>query len=306
MPCKYLKTFLLAGAILVAHFQWAEAAQTDFLDVPFATVDGHTLKLDLFMPEKVESPYLVIWIHGGGWAGGDKKWCNVKWLRGQGYAVASISYRLSGQAVFPAQIHDVKAAVRWLRAHAEEYGYRTDRIAVSGASAGGHLATLLGLTPDVEALEGKVGDHLDQSSRVDVVLDFYGAMDFIQRAKNQPWATLRKGGVVFNLLGGPVDELEDMARLASPVFHVTPDDPPLLLVYGVGDETVRIGQGQRIFNRYLEEGLPVEFHALDIHVHGGDVYFQKVTRAIVESFLEKHLLGIDPTLAAEEAGNLQQ
>lgn len=289
MPCNYLKAVLVIGVFLGTNFHTTEAGQTDLLGIPFATVDGHELKLDLFLPENVQSPYLLIWIHGGGWRGGNREICNLRWLHKHGYAVASVSYRLSQQAVFPAQIHDVKAAVRWLRAHAEEYGYRTDRIAVAGASAGGHLATLLGLTADVETLEGSVGDHLDQSTRVDGIIDYYGAMDFIQRAKTQPHETLDSRGVVYQLLGGPVDQLEDMARLASPVYHVTPDDPPLLILHGTGDGTVLIDQAVRIMNRYLEVGLPVELHAHDIQMHGGDVYDRVTNRLIVLDFLDKHL-----------------
>lgn len=289
MPLKFLKLILLFCVLSLSGIQLEGRDEGEYLDVPFAKVDGRELLLDLFMPQDVESPYLVVWIHGGGWRGGSKEICNLRWLHKHGYAVASVSYRLSQQAVFPAQIHDVKAAVRWLRAHADEYGYRTDRIAVAGASAGGHLATLLGLTPDVEALEGTVGDHLDQSTRVDLIIEYYGAMDFIQRAKNQPWATLKPGGVVYQLLGGPVDQLEDMARLASPVYHVTPDDPPLLILHGTGDPTVRIDQAVRIMNRYLEVGLPVELHAPDTLIHGGDAYDRVTNRLIVLDFLDKHL-----------------
>src|SRR6185295_6679368 len=110
-------------------------------------------KLDLYLPERASEPSpLIIWVHGGGWQNGSKDGCpplRSGYVR-RGYAVASINYRLSGHAVFPAQIEDCKAAIRWLRAHAKEYGYDADRIGVWGASAGGHLVALLGTTSDVK------------------------------------------------------------------------------------------------------------------------------------------------------------
>ena len=114
----------------------------------FAKVDGQELTLDLYVPDGASAakPKLVVWIHGGGWRGGSKNKPPLRKLSDCGYAVASISYRFTDQAIFPAQIHDCKGAVRWLRAHADEYGYAADWIAVAGSSAGGHLALLLGVS----------------------------------------------------------------------------------------------------------------------------------------------------------------
>jgi hypothetical protein len=136
-------------------------------------------KLDLYLPEKADGPLpLIIWVHGGGWQNGSKDGCPP--LRGgyieRGYAVASINYRLSGHAVFPAQIEDCKAAIRWLRAHAKEYGLDAKRFGVWGSSAGGHLVALLGTSGDVKEFD--VGANLDQSSRVQAVCDYYGPTDF--------------------------------------------------------------------------------------------------------------------------------
>jgi acetyl esterase/lipase len=260
-----------------------------FKDLVFATVDDRELKLDLYLPESAENPPLVVWIHGGGWSGGNKKWCPVKWLADHGYAVASVSYRFSQQAKFPAQIHDVKAAVRWLRANAEQYGYDPERIAASGASAGGHLAALLGVTAGVGALEGEVGEHLDESSKVNVVINYYGASDFILRSRTQPERANAVGSVVYELLGGPASVLTEKAVLASPAFYVTRDDPPLMIVHGVDDKTVLIDQAVRLFTCYLEAGLPVELHALEGLGHGGDEFYTGTNRQLVLDFLEKHL-----------------
>ena len=142
--------------------------------------NGHERhKLDLFVPEKADGPLpLIIWVHGGGWQNGSKDGCPP--LRDgyteRGYAVASINYRLSGHAVFPAQIEDCKAAIRWLRAHAKEYNLDPQRFGVWGSSAGGHLVALIGTSGDVKEFD--VGANLDQSSRVQAVCDYYGPTDF--------------------------------------------------------------------------------------------------------------------------------
>ena len=123
-------------SLMAAH---ADEAGQVIKDIEFAVADGHSLKLDLYLPEKPQGSSLLVWIHGGGWRKGSREKCLLNWLPKHGYTVASISYRLSDVAKFPAQLHDCKAAVRWLRAHAPKYGYRTGKIAVAGASAGGHL-----------------------------------------------------------------------------------------------------------------------------------------------------------------------
>jgi len=266
-----------------------QAERTVLKDIPFASIEGKDLMLDLYLPEEAENPPLVLWIHGGGWSGGNKKWCHVKWLTDHGFAVASTSYRLSQHAKFPAQIHDVKAAVRWLRAHAESYGYDPERIAVAGESAGGHLAALLGVSGGVKALEGDIGEDTGVSSRVSAVVNYFGASDFILRSKTQPSRADMVGSVVYNLLGGPASVLKEQAVLASPAFHVTPNDPPMLILHGVKDNTVLIDQAVRLFEAYIKAGLPVEFIAPEELGHGGDAFYEGLNREVVLEFLKRHL-----------------
>ena len=257
-------------------------------NIEFANVDGHSLKLDLYQPAKGDSQ-LVVWIHGGGWRSGSKDRCPVTWLTGHGYSVASISYRLTDKATFPAQIHDCKAAVRWLRANAEEFGYSTDRIAVAGSSAGGHLAALMGTSGDVKDLEGTVGGNLDQSSRVDAVVDFYGATDFVLRSKTQPSRANKEGSVVYLLLGGGADKKVKLAKAASAAFHVTPDDPPFLIFHGDKDNKVLLDQSQRIVEVYKKAGLPITLHVLEGSGHGGEEFYQGHRRKLIVKFLKQHL-----------------
>src|SRR5882724_6636713 len=145
------------------------------LDLPYVE-NGHSQqKLDLYLPAQPKGP-LLVWIHGGGWRGGSKARPPGLALVKNGVTVASVEYRFSQHAIFPAQIEDCKAAIRWLRAHAAEYGYRKDMVAVWGASAGGHLVALLGVTGQVKDFD--VGANLDESSAVQCVIDWFGPADF--------------------------------------------------------------------------------------------------------------------------------
>ena len=258
-------------------------------DIEFANVHDHSLKLDLHLPAETKNAPLVVYIHGGGWQGGSKNGCPLTWLTDHGYAVASISYRLTDKAIFPAQIHDCKSAIRWLRANAAKYGYSTAKIAVSGSSAGGHLAALAGTSGDVKELEGTVGGNLDQSSRVNAVIDFYGATDFVLRSKTQPHRANKEGSVVYKLLGGGADQKVELAKQASAAFHVTKDDPPFLVFHGDNDKTVLLDQSQRINEVYTSAGLPITLHVLKGSGHGGSEFYSGERRGLITDFLDKHL-----------------
>lgn len=289
MPLTPVLRFVLMMAPAVVSIQALAAPPTVRKDIEFASVDGHRLKLDLYLPDESKDAPLVVWIHGGGWRGGSKNNCPISWLTDDGYAVASISYRLTDKAIFPAQIHDCKAAVRWLRANAADFSYRTDRIAVAGSSAGGHLAALMGTSGGVKELEGAVGGNLDQSSRVDAVIDFYGATDFVLRSKTQPHRANKKGSVVYLLLGGGADRKVELAKQASAVFHVTKDDPPFLVFHGDSDKTVLPDQSERIKDVYTKAGLSIDLHVLKGAGHGGNEFYTGERRDIIRAFLAEHL-----------------
>lgn len=286
--------FLIIALSLAIGPRIADADAPTHADLVFATVEGKDLKLNLFLPENVEAPPLVIYIHGGGWRSGSYEKCPVTWLRDHGFAVASVGYRLVDVATFPAQIHDVKAAVRWLRAHAEDYGYDGNRIGVSGSSAGGHLSMLLGVSSGVEALEGTVGDHLDQDSHVDAIVDYYGASDFVLRSRTQPSKTEEPGGSAYGLLAGSTKKQPEKATLASPAFHVTEDDPPMLVIHGKKDPTVLFDQAERIRDAYNTQGLELEFCPIEEGRHGGNEFYQGEYRDRVIAFLTKHLQAKNP------------
>ena len=284
MNLTILKLFILAGSML----QFASVAKSNesIKDIEFARVGNHSLKLDLHFPlNKKESP-LVIWIHGGGWYKGSKNDCKIDWLTEHGYSVASISYRLSQVAKFPAQIHDCKGAIRWLRANEDKYDYNCDHLVVAGASAGGYLAALLGTSHKVEILEGNVGGNLNHESSVSGIIDFYGPTDFILRSRTQPHRANKVGSVVYNLLGGGADKKVKLATLASPVTHVSKDDPPLLIFHGDEDETVLIDQSEAITHAYSKNNLPVEMNTLKGKKHGGSAFYTGKSREKVVQFLK--------------------
>ena len=255
-------------------------------NLQYAEVDGKPLLLDLYLPEKPEGSPLVVWVHGGGWKSGSKQRCFLKWLANFGYTVASINYRLVDVAKWPAQLHDCKAAIRWLRANSKTYGYNPDCVIAAGSSAGGHLVALLGTTGDNNELEGTVGGNGEQSSRVQAVVDYYGATDFLLRSKTQSWKVNKPGSVVYNLLGGPANQLVEKAKQASAKFHVTPDDPPLLVFHGVKDTTVLMDQTDAIEAAYEKAGLPVTVYRLENSGYGGTEFYTGKNAEHLCAFLE--------------------
>ena len=174
MLSKFMQvTISLFMMILVSGIA-ASAEPTKVADLPYATVNGIELKLDLYRPGENARPGIIVWVHGGAWRGGSKKDMPLGSLVSAGYVVASVDYRLSPQAPFPAQVHDIKAAIRFLRAKQRDYGIDASRVVIAGASAGGHLAALVGVTNSHAELEGRVGEYLDQSSQVDAIVSFFG------------------------------------------------------------------------------------------------------------------------------------
>ena len=244
-------------------------------DLVFAEVAGQKLKLDLHIPSTEEKPPVVVWIHGGGWRGGSRGVQRLSGITEHGFAIACISYRFTDKAVFPAQIHDCKAAVRWLRANADRFGYNADWIAVAGSSAGGHLALLLGTSGRIAELEGDVGDNLEHSSRVQAVIDYFGPSDFVLRGKTQPERAYSNKSGSYALLGGKDGNLAPaMERFASPATYVSADDPPLLIFQGTADKTVLPDQSERIAKLYADARLDVQLVMIEGAQHGGMRFFQ--------------------------------
>jgi acetyl esterase/lipase len=238
-----------------------------YVGATYAAPGGYRpLLLDLWVPEATTTPPLVVWIHGGGWMMGDRRYLPETLRPNQvfdalldaGLAVATIDYRHALEAPFPAQLHDAKAAIRWLRAFSDELGISTERIGVMGESAGGHLAALVGLTaqrPDLEGTHGVAGP----SSAVDVVVDWYGPADFSTMPRMQPPPHIA-AKLEPAMLVPPEDQLTrglEGAALAdaSPITHVTPDAPAFLLVHGTADWLVPYDQSEQLHAALTAAGV---------------------------------------------------
>ncbi|HJX03294.1 MAG TPA: alpha/beta hydrolase [Dehalococcoidia bacterium] len=222
-----------------------------FLDIPYA-VQSRAQKLDIYLPVSAKVPYPVIALfHGGGWSMGDKRHGIAELaepLLARGYAVASVNYRLTDEAIFPTQIYDAKAAIRWIRANGKKYNFDLRRLIAWGASAGAYLAALLGTSGDVEGLEDLSMGNPEQSSRVNAVYDLYGPIDFLQmdpQREQLGYAVLHDTDFAAeeHLMGCPVSKAPEKCRAANPMTYIRPDNPPFYIQHGKADEAVPYLQG---------------------------------------------------------------
>jgi len=249
-------------------------------------------KLDLYLPATGSGWPLVVSIHGGAFRMGGKDGEPARTAGAfvaRGFAVAAVNYRLSQHAVFPAQIEDCKSAVRWLRANAARHGYDPSRVASYGGSAGGHLAAMLGTTGEVKAFE--VGAHLDQSSRVQAVVDFFGPTDFLQmdphRLNAQAMVHDTPDSPESELVGGPIRDNPDKVARANPITYVTRDDPPFLIIHGDQDALVPHHQSVLLEAALAKAGVPVRFVTIPGGRHGGDTEAKGFEQAL--AFLGERL-----------------
>lgn len=292
-PTFALLVFLLLGANGLRAQPTPRDTEAHF-NLPYVE-NGHERQvLDLYVPNAgiagSESKPLIVWIHGGAWRAGSKNRHPALPLIREGFAVASINYRLSQHAIFPAQIHDCKAAIRWLRAHADQYGYDASKIGVWGSSAGGHLVAMLGTTAGVKELEGDLG-HPDRSSRVQAVCDYFGPANLFTMNAD---ATI-KGPIDHNapdspeskLIGGPVPENKAKADAASPITYVTKDDAPFLIVHGDLDPLVALKQSVDFHAALEKAGVDATLNVIKGGKHGG--FREPEIVASVIEFFKKHL-----------------
>jgi acetyl esterase/lipase len=270
----------------------ASASGKALQGVTFAQVDGTPLLLDVYPPDGgAKALGLIIWVHGGAWRAGSRAAPDLAALTARGWALASVDYRLSGVARFPAQIFDIKAAVRFLRAHAAEYGLPSAPFVIAGSSAGGHLAALVGLSNGEPELEGSVGSELKVSSAVQAVVSLYGASNLTSiLAQSSPHGLSVRVPALELLLGGQPDALPDLARLASPVFHVDASDPPLLLLHGDQDDQMPIEQSRELEAAYAKLGLPVQLSVVPGSGHGGPAFTDAAHLQLIDAFLRERLL----------------
>jgi acetyl esterase/lipase len=256
--------------------------QRDLAYVP----DGHERqKLDLYLPKQAGKPLpVIVWIHGGAWKAGSKENNPLLAYAGKGYAVASINYRLSQHALFPAQIEDCKSAIRWLRAQAKTYNLDPEKIGVAGSSAGGHLVALLGTAGHVKALEGKTG-NLEQSSQVQCVVDLFGPTDF----STMGGAHERADSPEALLIGGAVNENKEKAQRASPLTYLSKNCPPFLVIHGDQDPIVPYSQSTTFVEALKKAGIDATLITVKDGKHGGPGFTTGENEKQIELFFEKHL-----------------
>jgi acetyl esterase/lipase len=278
---------LLFGIVALSTCLTARAADVEFTpDVIYGKGGGEDLKLDIARPigDPKRLP-CVVFIHGGAWRAGlrgdhDK---DVRQLAGHGFVAATVDYRLAPKHPFPAQVQDVKCAIRFLRAHAEQYGIDSARIAVWGISAGGHLALMLGVTQKKDGLEGD-GGWPEQSSAVQAVVAYYPRTDLAADGFSE---TVQKDHI--NFLGGTRAEVPEQFRKASPLTYVTSDDAPTLIFQGTKDPRVPLTQTFRMIEAMTKAGVSGRAELIAGAGHGWSGPERERTDAAAVAFIRQHL-----------------
>lgn len=243
-------------------------------EMVFTQIGDTPLKLDFYAAKTDKPAPLVVWIHGGAWRQGHRSSCPIKPLVEHGFAVASLDYRLSPEARFPAQMHDIKSGIRFLRSNASRLNIAADKIVIAGASAGGHLAALAGVSTGVDELEDVSLGNANVSSHVAAIVSLYGASNLESiLSQSTPHGLNVREPALKLLLGDLPDKSTDLAKLASPVTHVDLKDPPLLLVHGDQDPQMPINQSHELHGKYEALGLKVKFEVLHGAAHGGKEFY---------------------------------
>lgn len=259
-------------------------------DLEYVPQGGKSRSLDIYVPEvKPEKPLpLVVWIHGGAWLSGNKERPLGIGLLKEGFAIASMNYRLSNEATFPAQIEDCKAAIRFLRAKAGDYGIDPSRIGVFGSSAGGHLVALLGVTADKK--EWEVGQHLDQSSQVQAVCDWFGPTNLLTMAAQAgPDSRIQHDAPdspESKLIGATVPEAPEKANAASPLTYVTADDTQMLIIHGDEDRVVPVQQSETFHAALEKAGVKSKLHVVKGGGHGQGFEKPEIALMIRDFFIQ--------------------
>jgi len=256
----------------------------ELLDITYRIIDGHELKLDMFLPDSVDSPPLLFWVHGGAWMMGDRKWCGMQNQIERGYAVVSVDYRLSTVAPFPACIEDCKYALAFLRENADKYPVDFNRVCAVGDSAGGHLVALMGTTIGHSDWEPEGAD-----CSVQAVINFYGP------TLARPPLPIEEGDppVISTLLGVPINSAKGYmaATAANPITYIDGTEPPFLIIHGDRDATVPIEQSYALRNLLEELGADVNMYTVFGAGHGFEC---PTVDAVVNGFLDYVFMGVKP------------
>ena len=241
-------------------------------DVVYASIEGRDLLLDVYAPKTrpAELIPVVVWVHGGGWRGGSKDRISRSLpILSHGFGMVSVGYRLSGEAVFPAAIADVKAAVRWVRANATRYGFDPARLGAWGSSAGGHLVALLGTAHEVTEWDSIHEENAGLSSRPTAVCNWFGPTDFL-RMNDFPGRIDHDApdSPESRFIGGPIQDNPEKTQRANPIRYVTSDDPPMLHMHGENDGSVPYNQSELLHAALQASGVESHLYMVRNADHG--------------------------------------
>jgi acetyl esterase/lipase len=274
-------------------------------DIQYVPDGDEAQRLDLYLPEKpAERPLpLIVHIHGGGWRAGSKFPCPGIHMAAHGYAIASVEYRFSQKALFPAQIQDCQAAIRWLRANSQKYNFDPTHVGVVGGSAGGHLSALVGTAGGKKAFP-LIGGNEDQSDAVQAVCDYFGPTDFTTVIKQAEDDKNVRNIFKFNspsdpyssLIGVSLDADKQKSEAVSPVHYVSKNSPPMLILHGTHDALVPYAQSEELAEALKAQGVPVWLQKLPGAGHGGPSFGKPPVAALIEKFFDKYLKNADVTI----------
>jgi acetyl esterase/lipase len=256
-------------------------------DIIYTDGEGKPQGLDLYLPNKESAKPLpvVVWVHGGGWMNGSKQKPKADYLAEHGYAVASIDFRQSQDAMWPAQINDCRVAIRWLRSHSKNYHLNPEKIGVWGSSSGGHLVALMGTLP--------YDPNEKISSRVQAVCDWYGPTDLLTMPPNNVGNGRTEEDVAHSngakLLGCTVKDCPDLAKQVSSFYNVSSDDAPFLIMHGDEDPGVPVSQSTRLHEALQAQGIYSELEIVVGAGHGGPHFVSEPVKDRVLKFFDSFL-----------------
>jgi len=257
----------LSSIPMIVYSQSADSIVTDEIAYQQKGDSEQTLIIAYLASSEGVRP-AVVHFHGGGFRKGEASAKTAEWLVRSGFVGISVNYRLSGEAIFPAAVHDCKAAIRWTRAHAEQYGIDPERIGAFGGSAGGHLAAIVGTSGGDAYLEGD-GPYASFSSRVQAVAENYGPTDFL-RMNDAPGRMDHDSPTSPEsaFIGGPIQENPEQVQKANPITYVDPSDPPTLIIHGRNDMSVPYNQSELLYEALQQAGVPAKLVPVENAGHG--------------------------------------
>jgi len=267
------------------------SGSTEYKEIPYVKGGLKQQNLDLYIPDNAKKPMpVIVWIHGGAWAGGYKGWIEVPYLIKHGYAIASVEYRFSEIATFPAQIQDCNEAIYFLWKNAKKYGLDTSRFVVGGGSAGGHLAALIGLSQNNHVSEFYNDIKTEGKCQIKAVLDYYGPSDLnAAHGKSTVLDYDSEDSFLTKLLGANALDRPDLAAIASPVTYIDKNDPPILIVHGDVDGFVPFWESRLFYSKLKLAGVDATLIKITGANHAGPQFQAPDIQRQVIAFLSEVL-----------------